>query len=312
MSRLFLTGASGFVGSALLHQLLMVGHDVTCLSRNPSNSSSHPRKSTIIGDLLNLDDVDFGFLNSIDTVIHSAGRAHVMNEKLIDAQDLYFKVNYLSTVELALRAAQYGVKRFIFISTVKVNGESTPPGIRFQSTHPAQPLDFYSISKYRAERSLMPISREYGMEFVIIRPPLIYGPRCKGNFATLKTLVMSRLPLPLEGIDNSRSLISLDNLISFILLLVDRQSSPKASGEIFLVSDMHDYSTSSLVRLIAESMCLPDPRFTLSPYLLSKCFKGVGLAGTWQRLSSNLLVDSSPAYELLGWSPPFDFLEQVL
>lgn len=312
MSSIFLTGASGFVGSALLRKLSIIGHDVKYLSRDSSKCSFSYRKQPVFGDLLRLDAIDFDFLSSIDTVIHSAGRAHVMNENCIDAQDLYFKVNYLSTAALALCAAQHGVKRFIFISSVKVNGESTPPGIRFQATDPASPLDLYSISKYRAERSLMSISHEYGMEFVIIRPPLIYGPRCKGNFATLKKLVMSRLPLPLDGINNSRSLIGLDNLISFILLLVDRRSSPKATGEVFLVSDVQDYSTSSLVRLIAESLSVHDLNFCLSPYLLSKFCKGLGLTATWQRLSSNLLVDSSPVYELLGWSPPFDFLDQEL
>lgn len=312
MSNLFLTGASGFVGSALLSKLLSYGHNVVTLTRSPLRLPNDSRHTSIFGDLLNLDSIDFSFLRSIDAVIHSAGRAHVMNENSMSSHTLYSDINYRATLKIARYAAQFGVKRFIFISTIKVNGEFTHIGQRFHSSDSVSPLDFYSISKYRAELALRSIACEYGMEYVVVRPPLIYGPGCKGNFALLKTLVTLRVPLPLKGINNSRSLISLDNLISFILLLADRDSSPKAKNNTFLISDSISYSTPRLVHLIAKSLSLTDPSFYFPPSLLSGLLSAIGKQQVWQRLSSSLLVDSSSCQSLLGWKPPFEFLDQQI
>jgi len=242
-----------------------------------------------------------------DTVIHLAGRVHEMRESLADPLATYRRVNVAATAGLATAAAAAGVKRLIFASTVKVNGDWTHVQ-PFKSDDIPRPGDAYAQSKWEAEQALLDVGLATGMETVIVRPPLVYGPRVQANFLKLMQLVHSGIPLPLGSVRNARSLVALDNLVDFLLLCV---TAPAAAGKTFLISDQRDLSTPDLIRSIARAMQRPARLLPVPPSLLSAAAKLVGRNGSAERLLGSLQVDASPASRLLGWRPKVSVEEGI-
>ena len=236
-----------------------------------------------------------------DVVIHTAARAHIMRDSVADPVSEYRRVNVDGTLNLARQSAAAGVKRFVFISSIKVNGEQTAPGQTFQPENEARPVDSYGISKWEAEQGLQKIAKETGMEVVIIRPPLIYGPGVKGNFANLIKLVRKGLPLPLGAIHNRRSMIALDNLVDLIITCIDH---PNARNQIFLASDGQDLSTTELLHGLAQVRGKPARLFPLPGVLLFGAASVLGKTSVANRLMGSLQVDISKTRTLLNWTPP--------
>lgn len=297
-----ITGASGFVGSALT-RFLIDHYPVRALSRSKHNFSNPNIEFISEFDLTkdySFEDLFFG----VEVVIHCAARVHVMNEKSADPLKSFRRINVDGTMRLASQAAQCGVKRFIYLSSIKVNGEHTKVGHPFTPEDMPRPLDPYGKSKFEAEVAIQKLCTKVGMEFVIIRPPLIYGAGVKGNFEALVRLVSLGIPLPLLYADkNRRSYIALDNLLSFIKQCIDN---PCAANQIFLVSDGRDLSTASLLREIANAanksnILLPLPIWVLKAFL---CV--IGKRRISERLFGNLQVDISKCHNLLGWVPPIN------
>lgn len=300
--KILVTGANGFVGTALLeHFGSLPGIDVTGVSR--SIVAAVPKNASI-EYVDSLDDFDqlSKLLNPADVVIHAAGKAHVMKKQSKEDLEEYDRVNSELTFRLARSAATCGVKRFIYLSSIKVNGESTKPGTAYRSDSIPHPVDAYGKSKLSAEKKLLEVAEETGLEVVIIRPPLVYGPGVKGNMEMLTKLVRSGFPLPFRSIQtNKRSMVSLDNLLD---LLKNCLVNPAAPGEIFLVSDDHDLSTFEVVSLLkkytgSRSLLLPFPRNVF--HLLSTKIDAFGKVG---RLIESLEVDITHTKRTLGWSPP--------
>jgi len=234
-------------------------------------------------------------------VIHLAARVHVMNDVALDPLEEYRNANTLATIHLAEEAAKAGVKRFIYLSSIKVNGEETKLGQAYSEDSTPAPIDPYGVSKWEAELGLEKICAQTGMEFVIIRPPLVYGPGVKANFQKLMGLVAKGLPLPLGSVHNQRSMLALDNLVSFI---AEATTNPLAANQRFLLSDGKDLSTSQLLKLIAKGMgksiwLLPVPVF-----ILRAAAQVLGATAAADRLLSSLQIDSSKARQLLQWQPP--------
>jgi nucleoside-diphosphate-sugar epimerase len=242
-------------------------------------------------------------LEGIDVVIHCAARAHVMNDT---ETELYEQINTLATLSLAKQAAALGAKRFIFISTIKVNGESTLDGSAFRFDDKQNPSDPYGISKANAEIGLLELAAKTDMEVVIIRPPLVYGPGVKANFAAMLKLAKKNLPLPLGAIHNKRSLVAVENLVDLVLTCIDH---PAAANQTFLVSDDCDVSTTELLKLMT---LVSGKKPILLPIPVSWLKALAGLAGKQaviDRLCGNLQVDISHTKQTLGWKPPIT-LEQ--
>lgn len=242
-------------------------------------------------------------LQDIDVVVHLAARVHVMREQSCDPLSEYRKVNTAGTVNLASSAVKHGVKRFIYISTIKVNGEQTTAH-PFTISDSVAPVDPYALSKWEAEQALWSIASDNKLEVVVARPPLIYGPGVKGNIIRLIKMIDKGLPLPFGAIDNKRSLIGLDNFISFLLCCIQH---PEAAGHTFLVSDGHDVSTPELIREISIALS-KNPRLLAVPVpILNLLAKMTGRQEMMRRLLGSLQVDSSQASDVLGWHPNVDF-----
>ena len=243
MPKILLTGGSGFIGSSLLENDCF--KDALAIGRQrPENC-----KNFYSVDLNSKYDLT-NILNDVDIIVHVAGKAHVMNKNSNDTLDEYKKINTLATLKLAEQAIKSGVKRFIFISTIKVLGDETSQHDAFTFEHPLNPQDPYSISKAEAEIGLEKIVRPSKMEFVIIRPPLVYGRRVKGNFNKLLKLIKSSLPLPFGKMENKRSFVSIENLVDLITICLTNQN---AKNKIFLISDDNDMDTPQLCRLLARA-----------------------------------------------------------
>jgi nucleoside-diphosphate-sugar epimerase len=241
-------------------------------------------------------------LIGVDVVIHLAARVHMMKDKAADPLAVFRTINVAGSLNLARQAAAAMVKRFVFISSVKVNGEATLPGRPFAADDIPAPLDPYGVSKMEAEQGLRQIAAETGMEVVIIRPPLVYGPGVKANFAALMRAVQRGWPLPLGAVHNQRSLVALDNLVDFIVTCVTH---PQAANQTLLVSDGQDLSTTELVRGLARAAGVPARLLPVPVWALQA--GGASLLGKGdviQRLCGNLQVDISKARNLLGWVPP--------
>lgn len=301
--RTLITGASGFLGGAVVRHLHRNGwHPIIAAARSENSNLPSGVEVTRTLDLENPQDWA-DCLKSVETVIHCAGRPDIGKRNGEESKAACRRINTLGTLELARQAAKLSVKRFVFISSIKVNGEYTEAGITFNPESPRAPSDAYAESKSEAEEGLIAIARKTGMEVVIIRPPMIYGPGVKGNFATLVNWIRKGLPLPLGAIRNQRSLIALDNLTDFIALCADRARSPAASNQIFLVSDGEEVSTTGLLRKIAfaygvEVRLVPVPErwIRIAANLL-------GQNASAQRLLSSLVVDGSKSRIALGWKP---------
>jgi nucleoside-diphosphate-sugar epimerase len=277
---ILITGGSGFIGKALINQLGF--------------------KSIRLATRLDLASMQLEF-NGINCIVHLAARAHVVRDSASDQNQAFYKINVEQTLNLARRAAEARVKRFVFISSVKVNGELTQPGNAFTESNAPSPQDAYGLSKSMAEQGLIKISEDTGMEVVIIRPPLVYGPGVKANFAALVRVVKSGWPLPLGAVYNQRSLVSLDNLIDFIVVCITH---PHAANQTFLVSDSHDVSTTELIRGIAQAAGMPSRLLPVPVWALQTGALLLGKGDFIQRLCGNLQVDISKARSLLGWVPP--------
>jgi len=240
-------------------------------------------------------------LRDVNVIVHLAARVHVMHDTATDPLTAFRTVNVGGTLNLARQAAAAGVKRFVFISSVKVNGESTPPGRAFTEADAPNPQDAYGQSKHEAEQGLRQLSADTGIEVVIIRPPLVYGPGVKANFAALMRAVQRGWPLPLGAVHNQRSLVALDNLVDFIVTCITH---PQAANQTFLVSDGQDLSSTELVRGMAQAAGVPARLLPVPVWALQAGASLLGKGDAVQRLCRNLQVDTSKARSLLGWAPP--------
>lgn len=299
---ILLTGGTGFLGSAILNALEQ--DNVRCLGRHkPSRLSASSYYKSEINE-----DTDFTLaVKNTNVIIHCAARVHVMNDSSCNPLNDFREINAYGTLKLAQQAADAGVKRFIFISSIKVNGESTELGLPFKPDDNYIPTDPYGLSKYEAEIGLRKIAIKTDMEVVIIRPPLVYGPGVKANFASMIKWINKGLPLPLGGInENRRSLVSIANLVDLIITCIEH---PNAANQTFLVSDDSDVSTTQLLANMATALgvknrLLPIPSswFTFSAKLIHK-------PTISQRLCGSLQVDISKTKELLEWKPPYSSVE---
>lgn len=303
--KVFLTGATGFVGSALLQRFVADGVAVRALVRNDLVKLPYG-VGKVVADLAGLVDCHVSLATSLKecgVVVHAAARSHIMRDEVSDPLAEYRRVNRDATLALGRLAAQAGVKRFVFVSSVKVNGEMTRPRDAFVSEITHAPIDPYGLSKYEAEQGLLAIAKETGLEVVIIRPPLVYGPGAKGNFATMVNWVKKGVPLPFGSVRNARSLVALNNLVDFIVLCADPARSPKAANEVFLISDGADVSTSDLLRKVAKACGVKSRLLSVPTELMRFAARVLGKGAVADRLFSNLQVDSSKAQDLLGWKP---------
>jgi nucleoside-diphosphate-sugar epimerase len=240
-------------------------------------------------------------LQGVDTLVHCAARAHVLHDRAIDPLAEYRRVNVAGTLRLAEQAAAMGVQRFVYMSSIGVNGVLSPPDKVFTEADKPTPHNAYTLSKWEAEQGLLRVANETGLEVVIIRPPLVYGCGAPGNFGVLMRAVQHGWPLPLGAVHNRRSLVALDNLIDFILTCM---SHPQAANQTFLVSDGLDLSTTELVRDLARAAGVTARLVPVPQKLLEMSLKIVGKSEMAQRLCGSLQVDISKAQTLLGWKPP--------
>lgn len=303
---LLITGANGFVGRVLCSHFADSGYAVRGSRRNHHQPDIRQdikwAKIPNIGPVTVWSDA----LQGIAIIVHLAARVHLVGDRASDPLAEFRQVNVEGTLNLARQAADAGVKRFVFISSVKVNGESTAEDETFSDSSQAAPRDAYGVSKWEAEQGLQRIARETGMEVVIIRPPLVYGPRVKANFLRLLDLVWRGVPLPLGSVNNKRSLVYLGNLVDAIVACVTH---PKAAGQTFLVSDGEDVSTPELIRRMAHAMGKPARLLPFPPALLRAAGKVLGKEDEVGRLLDSLVIDSSKIRRELGWKPPFTMEE---
>ena len=302
--RYLVTGAGGFVGKSLCTELLMCKSAVRIALRS-SQDLTEDLEGTVVG-AVHAGTMWAEALQGIDTVIHLAARVHVMNDVSEDPLAEFRRINVDGTLNLARQAANAGVRRLVFISSVKVNGESTLPGRAFSEADVPSPQDAYGQSKYEAEQGLRDIAIDTGMELVIIRPPLIYGPGVKANFAALMRTVQRGWPLPLGAVHNQRSLVALDNLIDFIITCTTH---PLAANQTFLVSDGADLSTTQLICGMAKAAGLPTRLLAVPVPWLQAMASLMGKTDAIDRLCGNLQVNISKARTLLGWAPPVSVAE---
>lgn len=319
MTKILLTGATGYIGSALIALLAKENFKLIALVRNVKNDLPSYVEQRSISNASCERDLG-GIFNDIDIVIHLAARVHTMSDSAVNPLSEFRKVNTVYTIDLATAAAASNVKRFVFLSTIKVNGEETKLNLPFnQSSFSLDPAceklrisDPYAVSKYEAEQGLIKISQNNSMEIVILRPPLVYGPKVKGNFNLLLKLVQKNFPLPFGKIQNQRSMIALGNLLDLIKVSI---SHPAAANQVFLASDDHDVSTTELFLALGRVM---GTSIVLIPIYKRVLYIGLILVGKKaiaQRLLCNLQIDISKTKELLDWSPPIsveDALQQTV
>ena len=294
------TGATGFVGQTLVRKLVShEGHDVRCATRKQRDGLEGTTHVHVVGEVDASTDWQRALVD-VDCVVHLAARVHVMSGHCHDSLMEFRRVNTKGTLHLARQAASIGVRRFVYLSSIKVNGETTAPNRPFTPNDLAAPQDAYAISKHEAEVGLREIARTTGMQVVIIRPTLVYGKGAKGNFKSLMKLVASGLPLPLAFVHNFRSFVGIDNLVDFIITCLEH---PAAANETFLVSDGEDLSTPDLIRRMARAMDRPARLFSIPPGLLAITAALLGKSDLMRRLCGSLQVDISKSHDLLGWKP---------
>jgi len=304
--KVLVTGALGFVGKNLKAHLDAYGYNTIGLDKAALKGEVY--KNIFRADILRSDLTNF--LSDIEIVVHLAARVHIMHETSSDPLKEYRMINVDGTIRLADAAIKAGVKRFIYLSSAKVNGETSPPNKPFKEGDQLSPSDAYSLSKCEAERCLMSLAKGSNMDVVIIRSPLVYGPGVKANFAELIKWIERGLPVPLgRVISNKRSFVSINNLVDFIRICLNHQ---KARNEIFFVSDGEDVSTAELVKRLAKAM---QKRAKLVPVPISVLKFGAIIVNKKQyisRLLDSLQVDITKAKSILGWKPPQTLDEGLL
>jgi nucleoside-diphosphate-sugar epimerase len=286
VGKLAITGSTGFIGKFLLDQLMVLGESPVVIPRQ-------------VDELINL-------LRGCDAVIHLAARVHVMHDTNVESFANFRTVNVNGTLNLARQAVDAGVSRFVFISSIGVNGAQTIAGTPFREAVQTNPHNAYALSKWEAEQGLMQIAAETGLEVVIIRPPLVYGYNAPGNFGMLSRAVQKGYPLPLGAVHNQRSLVALDNLVDFIITCI---SHPNAANQTFVVSDGQDLSTTELLKGMAKAAGVPSRLVPVPVWALQAAASVLGKGEVIQRLCGNLQVDISKARNLLGWVPPISVEE---
>jgi nucleoside-diphosphate-sugar epimerase len=302
--KFLVTGASGFVGKSICTELFRQGHVLRAASRC-GIAEIYGFEQLVVGSMDGLTDWSAAVCG-VDAVIHLAARVHVMGDTVADPLAEFRKVNKQGTLNLASQAVAAGVKRFVFVSSVKVNGESTLPGQPFTEADAPCPQDAYGRSKHEAELGLRRIAVESGMEVVIIRPPLVYGPGVKANFAAMMRWLRRGIPLPLGAIHNQRSLVALDNLVDLIVTCLTH---PAAANQTFLVSDGEDVSTTELLRRMSQALGRPARLIPMPASWLKLAATLVGEQDVAQRLCGSLQVDIEKTRRLLGWTPPLSLDE---
>lgn len=302
--KLLITGCTGFIGKALYHNLSEL--NPICIGRQRPEFVD---KSDFFSyDVINTRN-NISQFKGIKTIIHCAARVHIMHDNSSAPLEDFREVNTYGTLNLAQQAADAGVKRFIFISSIKVNGESTELGLPFKSDDNFVPTDPYGLSKYEAEVGLREIAARTGMEVVIIRPPLVYGPGVKANFASMMKWVNKGIPLPLGSVNaNKRSLVYLDNLVDLIVTCIDH---PNAANQTFLVSDDHDVSTTELLREMARGDGRRSRLIPVPVGVMQFAANLVGKGAVAARLFGSLQVDIEHTKKVLNWSPPVSFSEGI-
>ena len=298
--RVLITGANGFAGSYLGEAMVSRGFQVRGAVRARTVLPDDV-EVVAVGDID--DTTDWAdALHDVDVVIHLAARVHVMKEAASDPLAEFAKVNLHGTNNLAEQAVKAGVKRFIYVSSIKVNGEETIAGQTYSESDTPAPQDPYGISKWQAEQSLQRIAQDTGLEVVVVRPPLVYGPGVKGNFISLLAAIDKGVPLPLAGANNARSLVFVGNLAD---ALINCTMHPAAAGKTFLVSDGTDVSTGTLVEKIAASLGRKSRSFYFPPVLLRIAATLLGRSAQIDRLFGSLRVNNAKICAELGWEPPF-------
>jgi len=295
------TGGSGFVGRALIGRLLASAdcHVVAPLRR--AETATDPRIHSVQWSGLGRGQDLSEAMQGVDCVIHTAARVHIMNEVVADPLAAFRLANVQGTLDLARQAATAGVRRFIFVSSIKVNGEGTAPGRVYTADDIPAPVDPYGISKHEAEQALLSLAAGTGMDVVIIRPVLVYGPSVKANFLSMMRWLYRGVPLPFGAVDNRRSLVALDNLIDLVLTCAEH---PAAANQVFLASDGEDVSTTQLLRRLGTALGRPARLLPVSVGFMSGVARLLGREALSQRLFGSLQVDISKNRQLLNWVPP--------
>lgn len=305
--RVLVTGATGFAGTAFVTVLKRQGHDVVAATRSPVSATLEGVDYRAVGDIGDAPDWQ-SVLPGIEVVVHTAARVHVMEENSQDALQAFRQMNVSATLELARQAAEAGVRRFVFISSIKVNGEFTLPGRPFRADDKPAPIDPYGISKFEAEQGLLALSRQRAMDVVIIRPVLIYGPGVKANFLSMMNWLFRGIPLPLGAVENRRSLVALDNLNDLVVTCLDH---PAAADQVFLVSDGEDVSTPELLRRVARALGRRARLVAIPEGWITRLARLLGREAVAQRLCGSLQVDIAKNAALLGWTPPVSMDEAL-
>lgn len=306
--KILVTGATGFAGSVVVERLL---HDqrfaVVAATRSDRSNTAPGIRRVIVGNI----DAETAWqpaLAGVQAVVHLAARVHVMHDGAADPLTEFRRINVAGTLNLARQAAAAGVRRFLFISSIKVNGEGGPAGVRYSAEDRPTPVDAYGISKLEAENGLRELAAGKEMEIVTIRPPLMYGPNVRGNLLSLLSWVERGLPLPFANVHNRRSLLNVRNFADVAVRCIDH---PAAAGETFLVSDGEDVSTGELIKHLAGAIGRK-PRLFPVPLSLSRAMlKVVGRDDLYQRLFGSLQINTDSARRLLGWTPPMTVAEAM-
>lgn len=305
MNRILVTGATGFVGHFLCDRLLTDGllvRGTVLTSENPSFLVSGVEPVTV--EPLGADTPWSHALSGVVTIIHLAARVHIMDDTAVDPLTEFRRVNVKGTVQLAREAAKAGVRRLVFISSIKVNGEET--STPYTPDSPPNPSDPYGISKWEAEQELRKIEAETGLQVVIVRPTLVYGPCVKANFLNMMKIIRRGIPLPLASINNKRSLIYVGNLVDALATCTIH---PDAAGNTYLVCDGEYVSTPELIRRTAFALGVPARLFPVHVSLMKFAGKLTGKSGAVNRMTGSLTVNSSKIRQELGWKPPYTMEE---
>ena len=300
---ILVTGATGFIGNEVV--LALRKHSLKLVSRKGITDSVHDSYEKDISGKTSF----YNCLEGVETIVHTAARVHQLQDKKGEGGTDYYKVNREGTLNLARQAANSGVGHFVFLSSIKVNGENTAPGKAFSPFDKPAPTDHYARSKYEAETGLLEISKETGMNVSIIRPPLVYGPGVKANFAMLLRAVKMGLPLPVGSATNKRSLVSIWNLVDLIVTCIEQQA---LQTGVYLVSDGDDLSTPELIRLMYKALGKKPRLISVDPRVIKGITLIVGKQLVFERLYGSLQADISETRDMLDWSPPLTVYESLI